>query len=59
MPADAGDAQAVAAMIYFSFVTLTSTGFGDIVPVHPLLRSLANVERSSDNSIRRRWLRRW
>jgi hypothetical protein len=31
-------------MIYFSFVTLTSTGFGDIVPIHPLLRSLANVE---------------
>ena len=44
MPADAGDAQAVAAMIYFSFVTLTSTGFGDMVPIHPLLRSLANVE---------------
>jgi len=30
--------------IYFSFVTLTSTGFGDIVPVHPLARSLCNVE---------------
>ena len=44
MPADAGDAQVVAATIYFSFVTLTSTGFGDIVPIHPLLRSIANVE---------------
>lgn len=30
--------------IYFSFVTLTSTGYGDIVPVHPLARSLANLE---------------
>jgi hypothetical protein len=44
MPADAGDAQVVAATIYFSFVTLTSTGFGDIVPIHPLLRSITNVE---------------
>jgi hypothetical protein len=31
-------------LIYFSFVTLTSTGFGDIVPLHPLARSLCNVE---------------
>lgn len=31
-------------MIYFSFVTLTSVGYGDIVPVHPYARSLANVE---------------
>jgi len=31
-------------LIYFSFVTLTSTGYGDIVPVSPLARSLANVE---------------
>jgi Ion channel len=30
--------------IYFSFVTLTSTGYGDIVPVHPLARSLCNLE---------------
>ena len=30
--------------IYFSFVTLTSTGYGDIVPVHPIARSLCNVE---------------
>ena len=44
VPADAGDAQVVAATIYFSFVTLTSTGFGDIVPIHPLLRSITNVE---------------
>ena len=30
--------------IYFSFVTLTSVGYGDIVPVHPIARSLCNVE---------------
>jgi hypothetical protein len=33
-----------ATMQYFSFTTLTSTGFGDIVPVHPMARSLANLE---------------
>jgi len=31
-------------VVYFSFVTLTSVGYGDVVPVHPLARSLANVE---------------
>jgi len=31
-------------VIYFSFVTLTSTGFGDIVPLHPVARSICNVE---------------
>jgi hypothetical protein len=31
-------------LIYFSFVTLTSTGYGDIVPMHPIARSLANLE---------------
>lgn len=31
-------------LIYFSFVTLTSTGYGDIVPVHPVVRSLCNLE---------------
>ena len=31
-------------LFYLSFVTLTSTGFGDIVPVHPLARSLSNFE---------------
>jgi len=39
------DSPALASkLIYFSFVTLTSTGYGDIVPVHPLARSLCNVE---------------
>jgi Ion channel len=31
-------------LIYFSFVTLTSVGYGDIVPVYPLARSLCNLE---------------
>lgn len=30
--------------IYFSFVNLTSIGYGDILPVHPIARSLCNVE---------------
>ena len=29
---------------YLSLVTLTSTGFGDIVPLHPIARSLCNIE---------------
>lgn len=31
-------------ILYFSFTTLTTVGFGDIVPVHPLARGLANLE---------------
>lgn len=31
-------------LIYFSLTTLTTTGYGDILPVHPLARSLCNVE---------------
>ena len=30
--------------LYFSFTTLTTVGYGDITPVHPLARSLANFE---------------
>lgn len=30
--------------VYFSFSTLTTTGFGDIAPVDPLVRSAANLE---------------
>ena len=33
-----------AATNYFSFVTLTSVGYGDIVPVHPIARSLCMLE---------------
>lgn len=31
-------------LIYFSFATLTSVGYGDVIPLHPYARSLANVE---------------
>lgn len=30
--------------LYFSYITLTTTGFGDIAPLHPLARSLVQVE---------------
>jgi len=29
---------------YYSFITLTSTGYGDITPLHPYARSLATME---------------
>jgi hypothetical protein len=31
-------------LVYFSFTTLTTVGYGDIVPVHPVARSLSNLE---------------
>lgn len=33
-----------ASWIYYSFVTLTTMGYGDIAPVHPVARSLAAAE---------------
>jgi hypothetical protein len=30
--------------LYFSFVTLTTVGYGDVLPVHPAARSLAMAE---------------
>ena len=30
--------------IYFTFVTGLTIGYGDIVPVHPIARSLCNLE---------------
>src|SRR5215831_924262 len=38
------DPQEVANMLYFSLTTLTTTGYGDIVPIEPFARSLANLE---------------
>ena len=38
------DQSLASALFYLSFVTLTSTGYGDIIPVHPLARSLCNIE---------------
>jgi hypothetical protein len=31
-------------LVYFSLGTLTSTGYGDVLPFHPLARSLSNLE---------------
>jgi hypothetical protein len=39
-----GDFAIAGNLIYFSFVTLTTTGYGDIAPLHPFARSLANTE---------------
>jgi Ion channel len=30
--------------LYYSFVTLTTVGYGDVTPVHPIARSLAVLE---------------
>jgi hypothetical protein len=39
-----GDAPITQTWIYYSFVTLTTAGYGDITPVHPMARSLAIAE---------------
>jgi hypothetical protein len=39
------DSPALASnLVYFSFTTLTTTGYGDIFPLHPIARSLCNLE---------------
>ena len=40
----ATDASVGDKLLYFSFTTLTTVGYGDIVPVHPFARSFANLE---------------
>lgn len=37
-------ADGARAFFYFSFVTLTTVGYGDVLPVHPAARSLAMLE---------------
>jgi hypothetical protein len=46
-----------AGLLYFSFSTLTTAGFGDISPLHPMARNIANLE--SVIFIRRRFLPGW
>uniref|UniRef100_A0A832EJ39 Two pore domain potassium channel family protein n=1 Tax=Desulfacinum infernum TaxID=35837 RepID=A0A832EJ39_9BACT len=41
------DAAQQSALIYFSFVTLTTVGYGDVVAVEPFARSLAVMEALS------------
>jgi len=38
------DPHEVANTLYFSLTTLTTTGYGDVVPIDPFARSLANLE---------------
>jgi Ion channel len=38
------DSSEIATMLYFSLTTLTTVGYGDIVPVDPFARSLSNLE---------------
>lgn len=44
LPSLRDDLSASGNFVYFSFVTLTSVGYGDVAPVHPIARALANVE---------------
>lgn len=39
------DNQSHASFLYFSFTTLTTTGYGEFVPVHPFVRSLVMIEQ--------------
>ncbi len=38
------DEDPTSRFLYFSFVTLTTVGFGDITPAHPMARSLVTME---------------
>jgi Ion channel len=44
LPAATGGPDELATMLYFSLTTLTTTGYGDIVPINPFARSMANLE---------------
>ena len=44
VPPNGAEHGSGAALLYFSFSTLTTLGYGDLAPVHPLARSLANLE---------------
>jgi hypothetical protein len=44
MQAQPGDPEYQSALVYFSFVTMATLGYGDIVPVHPVARMFAIIE---------------
>jgi hypothetical protein len=44
VPSGSEQFQGYSSTLYFSFVTLTSVGYGDIVPVQPFVRALCNLE---------------
>ncbi len=43
-PAGPGRPYAKQSLAYFSFITLTTVGYGDLTPVHPVARALAIAE---------------
>jgi hypothetical protein len=44
LPPAGSDYGSGAALLYFSFSTLTTVGYGDIAPLHPMARNMANLE---------------
>ncbi len=42
--AQPGESEHQAALVYFSFITMATLGYGDIVPVHPMARMFAMGE---------------
>jgi hypothetical protein len=44
LPATGQEHGSGAALLYFSFSTLTTLGYGDITPLHPLVRNIATLE---------------
>jgi hypothetical protein len=38
------DGDPISHFVYFSFVTLTTVGYGDVTAIHPIARSLVTVE---------------
>ncbi len=44
LPPSGSEYGSGAALLYFSFSTLTTVGYGDIYPLYPLARNLANLE---------------
>jgi hypothetical protein len=51
-------ADVTAGYSYFSLVTITTTGYGDVVPVHWLARSLSNLEAALGQLFPATWLAR-
>lgn len=47
LPAGTAATGRLATMMYFSLTTLTTTGYGDIVPLDPFARSAANLEATT------------
>lgn len=43
-PPDGDEATLMSRLVYFSFVTLTTVGYGDVTALHPAARSLALLE---------------